>query len=142
LLNDDLHKFMQEASRGMSSMVGIMEDLPLAENRIELADQKDKYGMRLAKALHTWHPETRKLWDDTAKEGMQIVRAAGAKQAWHSPPGDNISWVEPSWALIQQVLSLTRMHNVTTYLTWLSVAGEFSQAVPASTQPTPFMPWR
>ena len=68
-------------------MVAVIEDLPSAENRIELADQKDKYGMRLAKAIHSWHPETRKLWDDTANEGMQIVKAAGAKDAWHSPPG-------------------------------------------------------
>ncbi len=87
LFGDELHEFMREASRGMSSMVAVIEDLPLAENRIELADQKDKYGMRLAKAIHSWHPETRKLWDDTAKEGMQIVKAAGAKDAWHSPPG-------------------------------------------------------
>lgn len=87
LFGDGLHKFMKEASRGMSSMVAVIEDLPSAENRIELADQKDKYGMRLAKAIHSWHPETRKLWDDTANEGMQIVKAAGAKDAWHSPPG-------------------------------------------------------
>jgi choline dehydrogenase-like flavoprotein len=87
LFGDDLHKFMKEGSRGMSSMVAVIEDLPMAENRIELAGQKDKYGMPLAKAVHKWHPETKKLLKDTAVEGVEIVKAAGALAAWHSPPG-------------------------------------------------------
>ena len=87
LFGDDLHKFMKEGSRGMSSMVAVIEDLPMAENRIELAGQKDKYGMPLAKAVHKWHPETKKLLKDTAVEGVKIVKAAGALAAWHSPPG-------------------------------------------------------
>jgi choline dehydrogenase-like flavoprotein len=87
LFGDDLHKFMLEASHGMSSMVAVIEDLPRAENRIELSDKKDKFGFPLALAKHTWHEETRKLFHETAKEGLEIVRAAGAKEAWHSPPG-------------------------------------------------------
>jgi choline dehydrogenase-like flavoprotein len=87
LFGDDLHKFMLEASHGMSSMVAVIEDLPRAENRIELSNKKDKFGFPLALAKHTWHEETRKLFHETAKEGLEIVRAAGAKEAWHSPPG-------------------------------------------------------
>lgn len=87
LFGADLHTFMKEGSRGMSSMVAVMEDLPQAENRIELSDEKDRFGMRLALARHTVLPETRQLFQDTAEEGMAIVRAAGAKAAWHSPPG-------------------------------------------------------
>ena len=87
LFGDDLHKFMLEASHGMSSMVAVIEDLPRAENRIELSDKKDKFGFPLALAKHTWHEETRKLFHETAKEGLEIVKAAGAKEAWHSPPG-------------------------------------------------------
>lgn len=87
LFGDDLHKFMLEASHSMSSMVAVIEDLPRAENRIELSDKKDKFGFPLALAKHTWHEETRKLFHETAKEGLEIVKAAGAKEAWHSPPG-------------------------------------------------------
>ncbi len=87
LFGDDLHHFMREGSHHMSSMVAVIEDIPLAENRIELGEQKDKYGMPLAKVMHTWHSETRKLFDETALEGLEIVKAAGAKAAWHSPPG-------------------------------------------------------
>ncbi|MBT7951510.1 MAG: GMC family oxidoreductase [Gammaproteobacteria bacterium] len=87
LFGNDLHRFMKEGSRGMSSMVAVIEDLPQAENRIELSDKKDKYGMPLALAKHSWHDETRKLFHETAKEGLEIIKAAGAKEAWHSPPG-------------------------------------------------------
>ena len=87
LFGNDLHKFMEKASRSMTSMVAVAEDQPMIENRIELSGKKDKFGMPLALVRHTWHEETRKLFHDTAKEGLEIVKAAGAKEAWHSPPG-------------------------------------------------------
>ena len=87
LFGSDLHEFMKKASRSMTSMVAVAEDQPMIENRIELSSKKDKFGMPLALARHTWHEETRKLFHDTAKEGLEIVKAAGAKEAWHSPPG-------------------------------------------------------
>ena len=87
LFGNDLHKFMKEGARGMSSMVAVCEDLPIKENRVELSDQKDKYGMRMAKTYHVIDPESRQLWKDTAEEGVRITKAAGAKEAWHSPPG-------------------------------------------------------
>lgn len=87
LFGEDLHQFMKQAARQLGAMVAVCEDLPLAENRIEVTDKKDAYGMPLAKAFHTIHPESRKLWQVTAEEGLKIFKAAGAKQAWHSPPG-------------------------------------------------------
>lgn len=87
LFGNDLHEFMRKGSRGMTSMVAVIEDLPRKENRVEVSDKKDKFGMPLALARHTWHDETRKLFHDTAKEGLEIVKAAGTNEAWHSPPG-------------------------------------------------------
>lgn len=87
LYGAELHSFMKQGAHGLSSMVAVCEDIPLEENRIELSKKKDQYGMPLAKAVHTIDPETRKLWQDTAEEGVKIVKAAGAKEAWHSPPG-------------------------------------------------------
>ena len=84
----ELHRFMKEGARGLGTMVAVCEDLPLEKNRIELDNNgKDQYGMPLAKAIHTIDPDTRKLWRDTANEGVKIFKAAGAKQAWHGPPG-------------------------------------------------------
>lgn len=82
-----LHAFMQQGARFMGSMVGVCEDEPLRDNRIELANQKDKFGMRQAKIVHRTSENGRKLWQTAAKEGVEIFKAAGARTAWHSPPG-------------------------------------------------------
>jgi len=42
IFGDDLHKFMEQGSRHMGSMVGVCEDEPLRENRIERAADKEK----------------------------------------------------------------------------------------------------
>jgi choline dehydrogenase-like flavoprotein len=83
----DLHKFMQDGARFMGSMVGVCEDEPLKENRIELAAQKDKYGLPLAHIAYRMSDEGRKLWQTAAAEGVKIFKAGGAREAWHSPPG-------------------------------------------------------
>ena len=87
IFGQELHHFMKEGARGLGTMVGVCEDLAIDENRIELAGKKDKYGLPLAKAVHTIDPESRKHWQQTSVEGVKIFKAAGAKEAWHSPPG-------------------------------------------------------
>ncbi len=87
IFGQELHNFMHKGVRGLGSMVGVCEDLPVRENRIELANKKDRYGLPLAKAVHTIDPESRKRWQQTAAEGVKIFEAAGAVEAWHSPPG-------------------------------------------------------
>lgn len=87
LFGQELHDFMREGSRGLGSMVGVCEDLPLKQNRVEPADQRDRYGMRAARVVHTIDPESRKTWQVAARQGLKIFKAAGAKQAWNSPPG-------------------------------------------------------
>ncbi|MGH8323099.1 MAG: GMC family oxidoreductase N-terminal domain-containing protein, partial [Steroidobacteraceae bacterium] len=82
----ELHQFMAEAARSMGTMAGICEDEPLRENRVTLAAQKDQFGMPLARATHTASPDTKKLWAAAAAEGLKIFKAAGAREAWHSPP--------------------------------------------------------
>ncbi len=78
---------MHQGARALGTMVGLCEDLAVEENRIILADEKDKYGMPLAKAIHTVDPESRQHWQQTSEEGLRVFKAAGAKKAWHSPPG-------------------------------------------------------
>jgi len=82
-----LHEFMQQGQRHMGSMVGVCEDEALPQNRIELASEKDAFGYPLAKIVYEISPEGRKLWQTAANEGVEIFKAAGATQAWHSPPG-------------------------------------------------------
>ncbi len=82
-----LHDFMFDGAHRMGSMVGVCEDEPRYENRIELADGKDKYGMPLAKVAYRTSEDGRRLWASASKEGVEIFRAAGAREAWHSPQG-------------------------------------------------------
>jgi choline dehydrogenase-like flavoprotein len=87
IFGDSLHKFMQDGARFMGSMVGVCEDQPIKENRIELAEQKDKFGLPLARITYRMSDEGRKLWQTACDEGVKIFKAAGAREAWHGPPG-------------------------------------------------------
>ena len=68
-------------------MVGVCECLPHEDNRIELTGNKDKFGMRLARSTFNLDDYARNLWRETADLGVKIFKAAGATEAWHSPPG-------------------------------------------------------
>lgn len=83
----ELHDFMQEGARHMGSMVGVCEDEALAENRIELADEKDQFGFPRARIVYKTSPDGRKLWEAAAAEGVEIFKAAGAREAWPGPQG-------------------------------------------------------
>ena len=85
IFGKDLHRFMRDGARHLSSMVGVCEDQPVFENRIGLASDKDRFGLPLARATYRVSDEGRKLWQNAATEGVELVKAAGAKEAWHGP---------------------------------------------------------
>jgi len=87
IYGEALQKFMEDGARHMGSMVGVCEDQPLRENRIELAGDKDKYGMAKARVVYKISDDGRKLWKTAAQEGVELFKAAGAREAWPSPPG-------------------------------------------------------
>jgi choline dehydrogenase-like flavoprotein len=83
----DLHAFMQDGAHHMGSMVGVCEDESRPENRIEMSSEKDQYGYPLAKISYKTSADGLNLWKSAADEGVKIFKAAGAREAWHSPPG-------------------------------------------------------
>ena len=87
IFGTDLHAFMKKGARGLASMVGVAEAYPIKENRVTLAQQKDKYGMPLAKVVHNLSDENIQLWQEMANKGVNVMKAAGAKEAWHGPIG-------------------------------------------------------
>jgi choline dehydrogenase-like flavoprotein len=88
IFGSKLHDFMLEGARHMGSMVGVCEDEPLYENRVDLSGTaKDKYGMPLASIKYQISPNGKKLWATAAAEGVKIFKAAGAREAWTGPPG-------------------------------------------------------
>ena len=87
LFGNDLHEFVKRGSRHFGAMVGVCECLPHEDNRIELTGSKDKFGMPLARSTFNLDDYARNLWQETADLGVKIFKAAGANEAWHSPPG-------------------------------------------------------
>ncbi|HEV2462853.1 MAG TPA: GMC family oxidoreductase [Acidobacteriaceae bacterium] len=56
------------------------EILPWQDNRVELADEKDQYGLRVAKVTFNLHDNDKKLIEFAKQKVMDVMRAAGAEQ--------------------------------------------------------------
>jgi choline dehydrogenase-like flavoprotein len=82
-----LHDFMKRAARGFASMTAVCEGLPVADNRVTLADTKDRFGVPQARVTHTTHPDSVALWKAALAEGKTVFEAAGANETWTGPPG-------------------------------------------------------
>lgn len=82
-----LHEFMRRAARGFAGMTAVIEDLPVAENRVTLAEEKDARGAPLAKVVHDTHEESTALWRAALAEGKAVFEAAGAREVWTGPQG-------------------------------------------------------
>jgi choline dehydrogenase-like flavoprotein len=87
LIGAELHTFMQRAARGFASMTAVVEGLPVADNRVTLADEADSHGVPLAKVTHSTHADSTALWRATLAEGRSIFEAAGASEVWTGPQG-------------------------------------------------------
>jgi choline dehydrogenase-like flavoprotein len=82
LFGAELDEFMRRAKRGFSRIGAFGEELPNVENRIELISDKDEFGMPLAKISHTYDKDAEAVWNANFAEGLEIAKAAGAKDAW------------------------------------------------------------
>ena len=56
--------------------------MPNIENRIELASDKDEFGMPLGKITHSFDQDAAALWNANFEEGLRIARATDAKDVW------------------------------------------------------------
>ena len=56
--------------------------MPNIENRIELASDKDEFGMPLAKIIHSYDQDAAALWNANFEEGFAVAKTAGAKEMW------------------------------------------------------------
>lgn len=82
LFGPKLAEFMQRAKRGITRLTAFGEEMPNIENRVELADGKDEFGMPLAKIVHSFSDEAIALWNANFDEGVDIAKATGAKEYW------------------------------------------------------------
>ena len=87
LFGTALNEFMQKAAQHFVSMTGVMEDQPVADNRVTLSDQTDSNGVPLASVVHSSSNATMALWDAAVVEGKEILSKAGATEVWNGPRG-------------------------------------------------------
>jgi choline dehydrogenase-like flavoprotein len=82
LFGPDLAVFMKRAARRLTRIGAFGEELPNIDNRIELASDKDEFGMPLAKIIHSFDQDAAALWNANFEEGLKIAKATGAKEVW------------------------------------------------------------
>ena len=82
LFGADLHAFMKRAARGLTRINAFGEEMPNVENRVELANDKDEFGMPLGRIVHNYDQDVTAVWNANFEEGLKIANAAGAKEAW------------------------------------------------------------
>jgi choline dehydrogenase-like flavoprotein len=102
IIGPELGKFMKQAATHLGSMLGVCEDLPNEENRVRLAQERDKFGFRLAQVTYKYGADARALRKAALDEGVAIFKAAGATSVWSGPPvglhimGGCVMGVDPS----------------------------------------------
>ena len=80
-----LDPFMRDSAKHMGNMVFVAEDIARRENRVELTQTTDSFGVPIARAIHNLTEQTQSLVDSATKEGLQIMNAAQARESWHGP---------------------------------------------------------
>jgi choline dehydrogenase-like flavoprotein len=76
---------MLKAAHGIASMTLVGEDLPQPENRVTLGTEKDPFWVPVARTVHAFAPDTLRLYEAAMSEGIKVLQAAGAAEAWHRP---------------------------------------------------------
>jgi choline dehydrogenase-like flavoprotein len=82
LFGADLAAFMKRGARGLTRFGTFGEALPNIENRIELAGDKDEFGMPLGRIIHSYDDDATAVWNANFEEGLKIAKATGAKEVW------------------------------------------------------------
>jgi choline dehydrogenase-like flavoprotein len=82
LFGPELADYMKRAARNLAGIKTFGEEQPNMENRVELASEKDQFGMPLGKLIHSFDSDAVALWNANLEEGLKIARASGAKEAW------------------------------------------------------------
>jgi choline dehydrogenase-like flavoprotein len=82
LFGQPLADFMKRAVRGLARINVYGEEMPRAENRVELSSDKDAFGMPMAKMIHSYDQDAIDLWDDSRDDALEIAKAAKPVEAW------------------------------------------------------------
>jgi choline dehydrogenase-like flavoprotein len=82
LFGAELAAFMKRAARGYTRLTAFSEEMPVIDNRIELASDKDEFGMPLGKITHSFNDDAVALFNANFDKGVEIAKATDAKEVW------------------------------------------------------------
>ena len=82
LFGAELHAYLKRAVKGFTRSTAFGEEQPKIENRIELAGDKDAFGMPVGRIIHSYDTNEVALWNANFEEGMRIAKATDAKEVW------------------------------------------------------------
>src|SRR2546426_6707257 len=82
LFRAELHAVMKRAARGPPPIRAFGQELPNLDNRIELAADKDEFGMPLGRLHHSFDQDAVGLWNANFEEGLRVAKATGAREVW------------------------------------------------------------
>jgi choline dehydrogenase-like flavoprotein len=73
---------MKRAVTNLTRITAFGEEQPKIENRVELATEKDEFGMPLGRIIHSYDDNDAALWNANFEEGLKIAKATDAKDVW------------------------------------------------------------
>ena len=82
LFGQPLADFMKRAARGLTRIGLFGEQMPLAENRVELSSDKDEFGLPIARIIHSYDQDAIGSWEYGREEAFAIAKAAKPKEVW------------------------------------------------------------
>ncbi|MBS3647828.1 GMC family oxidoreductase [Pseudaminobacter sp. 19-2017] len=68
----------------MAGLVPVGETEPRPENRVELAEEEDQYGLRIPRVLFSYSDNDRRLIEHSKRTMAQFLEAAGGRDLWES----------------------------------------------------------
>jgi choline dehydrogenase-like flavoprotein len=74
----------------MAGLVPVAETEPRAQNRVEVVDETDQYGLRIPRVVFSYSDNDRRLQRHAARFMRDMLIAAGGRDLWHSEDTSHI----------------------------------------------------
>ena len=78
-----LAEFLERDGPRIGTLSAVCETLPGPKRWVELASDRDRHGMPLARVVNALDSDALGLFDHASREGREVLEAAGARSAWN-----------------------------------------------------------
>ena len=139
LFGPELAAFMKRAARGFTRIAAFGEEMPNIENRVELASDKDEFGMPLGRIIHSYDDDVRQAVERQLRrrpDDRQGRRRQGGVVRRAAIFRPSTSWAAPSWARARRTRWSTATARPTRSRTSTSPAPASSRPAARRTRPT------